>query len=206
MEKNYIKYMVIASVLMSSFYAINIRAQSNNVINKDCIDMSSPLRRTIVNNFILQSFNPPLKRLGNNENYLVKRFGKYRRISKNIYIPYYRDPNEKPYEVLKEDWDFNGIVLTVHSLFPKPPKNKNPYWITKILISKNKYSLKQPIKIGSTVDEIQCYLGRSSSDDDIRELKKIVYSTGGEGEWGDLTIYLDSNYVAEKIVFEYFTD
>ena len=198
--------MIAVSILMSNFYTVNVYAQSSKVINENCIDMKSPLKRTIVNDFILQIFNTPLKRLGNNESYLVKRFGKYKRVSKELYIPYYSDPNSKPYKVLKEDWDFDGIILTVHSKHPKSSDNKNPYWITKILISKNKYSLKQPIKIGNNIDDIQCYLGSQSSDEDIRELKKIVYSTGGDGEWGDLTIYLDSKYAAEKIVFEYFTD
>ena len=205
MNIKYIKIIIgcfITCVSVSSCYA---GSNLQNSISAKCVELRSPETKNIVNHFIIDAFKPTLVRLGNNEAYLVRRFGKYKVISKKITLPAFREPGEPDYKELHETWGFDGIILSVESEFPKPAKDNNPYIIKKITITKNIYQLKLPINIGSTKEDFLCQLG-APQNEDVEESKKLSYSTWGARENGNLTVVLDSNFTAKKIILEYYSD
>jgi len=199
-----IKHFTLATIiciLVSSCFAEDMQTQDSA---NNCVDMSLEETQVMVHRQKRQPFKTLLP-LSVSEDYLKKKFGKFKVLSEELEDDPYRKSTGRPYKIKSEDWDFTGMILTVKSEYPKPLKTKDIYWIKKILITKNKYPLKLPIKIGNTIDEIQCYLGKIPKSE--RNNKKINYPTiGGFNDVVDVTFYFDKNHLVEQIEFEYYFD
>lgn len=198
----YIVSVLFSSLLVNGCYAEKISKPDDGQIN--CVKAKSTETRKIVIDFIIDPFAPSFKRTGISKSYITDRFGKYTIQSTNNYIPHYREPGET-YEIQSEVWEFSGTELKVEKMMPSAKNDKNPYWIDKIVVNSDKYKFKLPVKIGSSLKQIYCQLGKSLNNN-VKESRKLKYSTVGVKEYGDLTIYLDSKNNANKFVFEYFSD
>lgn len=171
-------------------------ASSDVEHRKICVEGNSTATNNVVNNFILDPFKNTLKRRGISEEYLLKRFGKHNILSESNGL--------YPHSV-RQIWGFDGVTLNIDSNSSPASENNKSYTINKISISKNKYDLSLPIKIGSTTNEIICQLGETNNEGYLK-YKKLIYSTWGARENGKLTVFVGSNFKAQKILLEYFID
>lgn len=183
--------------LISSSFA-EVQEQGST---KKCVDMSLLETQIKVHEQKSQPFTTPLP-LDFSKDYLKKRYGDFKVLFEEVKDDQYREVNERQGKLKIEDWEFDGLILTVISAYPAPSKINDIYRIKQITISKNKYALSFPIKIGSTIEEVQCYLGKIPKNK--KNDKRIVYPTVGNfDDVINVTLYFDKNHLVEQIEFEY---